>query len=67
MATAARLILEFRYIDFEGDGSPCHDCGDPIFFMGRALQGFWEHDGKKAAHPVKVFCASCADCRENKG
>jgi hypothetical protein len=65
MATAARFIVEFRYVDVEGDGSPCDDCGEPIFFKARALQGFWEHDGKKAGEPAKVFCSSCADCREN--
>lgn len=66
MACQARYTIDFRFVDVEGDGSLCHDCGELVFFRARALQGFWSHNGKKAGEPTKIFCESCAECRENK-
>lgn len=65
--------LSFRMVDADPDGTPCDDCGSPVFLSARAYQmkeenvsprrrelgkGQWEH--------LYTLCASCADCWETE-
>ena len=61
------VAISAEWADVEGDGTPCLNCGDPVWLKGKVMRifasivGETRDLGEAETKPRLILCGSCAE------